>query len=58
MNAEDPHFEDQAEAQRRAWARLSPLERLRWLQQAKAFTRRYLGAAAGRPAGESSGSSR
>jgi len=42
-------FREHEAAQRRAWAKLSPLERLRWLQQAKEFSRRYAGAAKPRP---------
>ncbi len=43
-------FQIHADEQRRAWAKLTPLERLRWLQQAKEFSRRFLGAAATAPA--------
>lgn len=34
-----------AEEQRRAWRKLTYLERLRWLEQAKQFQRQALGAA-------------
>jgi hypothetical protein len=37
----DRHVDEQ----RRAWLRLSPAERLRWLEQAKEFHRLALGAA-------------
>ncbi len=46
MSARATAFQAHDDAQRRAWAKLTPLERLRWLQQAKEFSRRYLGAAA------------
>ncbi len=54
MSAESASHEAHADEQRRAWAELSPLDRLRWLQQAKEFARRYLGAAAARPASRTS----
>jgi hypothetical protein len=38
-------FRQHEEEQRRAWLKLTPQERLRWLQQAKEFVRKYLGAA-------------
>ncbi len=46
MGSEAKGFEEHAEAQRKAGASLPPLERLRWLQQAKEFACRHLGAAA------------
>ena len=39
------------EAQRRAWLRLAPAERLAWLEGAKRFARRALDAARRRRAG-------
>jgi len=41
----DERYRAHEDAQRRAWAALSPIDRLRWLQQAKEFCRRFLGAA-------------
>jgi hypothetical protein len=43
-------FEAQRAEQRRAWLRLTPRERLAWLEQAKAFARRALEAARARRA--------
>jgi hypothetical protein len=45
MTPTESGFEQHEDAQSRAWAKLSALERLRWLQQAKEFSRRFLGAA-------------
>jgi hypothetical protein len=48
----EPHpsasFEAQRREQRRAWLRLSPRERLDWLEQAKRFAARSLHAARAR----------
>jgi hypothetical protein len=38
-------YEQHADEQRRAIAALTPLQRLQWLQQAKEFAAKYLGAA-------------
>jgi hypothetical protein len=38
-----------ADEQRRAWLRLTPEERLRWLEQAKRFCHEALGAARRNP---------
>lgn len=53
MSTQAADYERHAEEQRGEWSKLSPLERLRWLQQAKEFARRYLGAAAKPAAGKS-----
>ena len=45
MTPSDGGYRTHEDAQRRAWAALLPIDRLRWLQQAKEFCRRYLGAA-------------
>jgi hypothetical protein len=46
MSDQDEAFRRHEDEQRRARLNLSPLERLRWLQQAKEFARRWRGAAA------------
>jgi hypothetical protein len=46
--ARDAGFEAHRREQRRAWLRLTYLERLRWLDQAKRFAARALGAARSR----------
>jgi len=49
MSDQDQAFRRHEDEQRRARLALSPLERLRWLQQAKEFARRWLGAASKAP---------
>ncbi len=49
MKAGDEGFRKHEAEQLRAWAALTPLQRLRWLVQAKEFSRRWLGAAAKPP---------
>lgn len=50
MGEPDPRasFEAQRREQRRAWLRLTPRERLEWLEQAKRFAARAVGAARAR----------
>jgi hypothetical protein len=45
---QDKGFSLHEEAQRRAWLRLSPRQRLAWLEEAKRFAARALAAAARR----------
>ena len=46
MTDRDRIFEQHLETQRQARLKLTPLQRLQWLQQAKEFARRWAGAAA------------
>jgi hypothetical protein len=49
MSNQDEGYRRHEDEQRKARLNLSPLERLRWLQQAKEFARRWLGAASKAP---------
>jgi len=44
MTPTETLYREHDDAQRLAWAKLSPIERLRWLAQAKAFSLRWRGA--------------